>query len=343
MIQKIYTFTTLLGDAIIPKKYRKDVLTYLNKANVKEIPYFAYGISFYVGVIISLILDIIFFSTRVFTNFPFFIKLLLSIVVIPAIFIFIYFVSIFIYRIYLDAKIYHKVRKMEKVFPEFLSVLSLNLRSGQSLEQALENSTQKEFEYLTDEINLVTKRIKLGTDADASVREFTNSYKSEIIEETFDLILISWKKGASTPRLVDRIVENLNTQRFLREKIVAGVTSYKIFLTLLAFAIAPAMFALSYHLIKLIREISDQLIGVSNNAVLPIAINAVRINDPHFITFSALVVIAIAICVGVINSIVKTGSIRDSYKQILFYALFSFISYRIFMILFENFFTLFAV
>jgi archaellum biogenesis protein FlaJ (TadC family) len=332
-----------LGDSIIPKKHRKGIIKYLERASITDVPYFQYGIATLVIFLLAIIADILFLTTKTFSNAHIILLIIISFVIIPLIFIILALFLIFFYKLYLEAKVYLKIRNMEEVFPEFLSELGLNLKSGQNLDEALQNSTEKEFGYLSEEIQRICKKIRLGVEVEAAIREFTNSFDSEIIEETFDLILTSWKKGSSTSQLVDRVYDNMQVMRYLKRKVIASVTSYRIFLSVVTIIIAPAMFALSYHLISLIKSITGQISEVSSSVVFPIAINAVRVNETHFIWFSAIALVLMSACTAMIISIIKTGTIKEGYKQVALFAAGSIIAYRIFMYAFQYFFSMFNV
>lgn len=337
---KLRLFIESMGDGIIPKKYRKGVLKYLERASIEEVPYFKFGMGAIMILIASMIVDGLLMTAELFANALFAIPLIF-LMFLPLIFAIISLIVIFAYKLYLEAKIYYKVRQMEEMFPEFLSELALNLKSGQNLDEAIGNSTEKEFGYLGQEMEKVCKKVRLGTDVEAAIKEFTESYDSEIIGETFDLMVTSWKKGGTTSQLVDRIYENLEMIRYLRRKVIASVTSYRIFLSVVTIIIAPAMFALSYHLINLIKTITGTISEVSSNVVLPISINAVRINNVHFMWFSALALIIMSVCTAMIISIIKTGSIKEGYKQVVLFAAGSIISYRICLTIFQLFFATF--
>ena len=143
--------------------------------------------------------------------------------------------------------------------------------------------------------------------------------------------------------MIDRIYDNITTTRFLKKRVVASVTGYKLFLSTITLLIAPALFALAYYFIDLIRAIINKISLTQTQAVFPIAINMIRINDAHFKWFSIMELIIVAVCTAMIISIIKTGTVKDGYKQLFFYALFSYISYSIFMFLFANFFAMFSV
>ena len=342
-LDRLRVFTELVGDAIIPKMYRRSILKYLERASISTIPYFKYGIAAYFAITAAIVLDALLLSTKHFGNVTWYLKVILALAFFPLIFIALSSILILFYKIYLDAIIYRKTRQMEDVFPEFLAEFSLNLKAGSSIEEAMANSTEKEFGYLNDEIQNIVKKVKIGMDVETAINEFTDNFKSDIIEETFDLIIISWKKGSKTTQLIDRIYDNITTTRFLKKRVVASVTGYKLFLSTITLLIAPALFALAYYFIDLIRAIINKISLTQTQAVFPIAINMIRINDAHFKWFSIMELIIVAVCTAMIISIIKTGTVKDGYKQLFFYALFSYISYSIFMFLFANFFAMFSV
>jgi Flp pilus assembly protein TadB len=336
-------FIETVGDWSIPKRYRKIVLNYLERASINEVPYFTYGIATCFVFILSFIITLIFLRTSYFSNINFIIGfILLSIIIIPVFLLFNYIIT-FLYILYLQTKINYKIRKMEEVFPEFLSELSLNLKSGQSLEEALGNSVEEEYGYLSEEIERICKKVRLGVEVEVAVKEFTNNFDSEVMEETFDLIITGWKKGTATSQLIDRIVENLEVIRFLKRKIVASVTSYRMFLSIVTIIIAPAMFAISYYLIDLIRTMIGRISLMSSNVSLPITVTAVRINTDHFQLFSILALIVMSVCTAMIISVIKTGTIKEGYKQMLFFGVASFISYKIALFIFSYFFAMFNI
>lgn len=339
----IYRFTEFLGDSLIPKKFRPQIVKYLAKADIDEVPYHDFGVAALWIFVISAGIDVLLATHSLFANIPLIAKIPIGAVLLLPIFTLISSIAISFYYAMLKVKIATKIRQMEDVFPEFLEELSLNLKAGQSLEMALENSTEPEFGELTREIELICKKVSLGIDLEVAVREFIDSYNSDLLKETFDLIIVGWRKGTKITQIVDRFYENMTLTRHLRNKVIASVSNYRIFLTFVTVLISPAMFALAYHLIVLVRNITSKVIGVSQNVVLPINISAVRINDNHFIMFSYIALVLISISTSMIISLIKTGTIEEGYKQIIIISTLTVLSYALFLMVFAKFFTMFAV
>ncbi len=339
--ERARAITSFIGDAVIPRKHRRRIARYVEVADLKWSAHTMFGVLVYVIAFLSFVLASFFvmigpltdasFVLRFLFFFPFFIAFFLILLIFGRIAV----------KYYIDARVFAKVRVMEEVFPEFLSEVSLNLKSGQGMEKALSLAAKQDYGTLSDEMLRVAARMELGFDLQSGIESFVESYPSDLMKDTFELILISLRRGGQTPRLIDRLVLNMKTRRNLRDKIVASVANYRIFLATVTVLIAPAMMALSYHVISLIRSITTEVMQVTQQATLPISVAAVRFEDTHFIVFSMLTLFAISTFSSLIVTYIRNGNIKGGSKQLMFYVLSSLAAYGFFMVVFAQFFVLF--
>jgi len=173
MYQRFRVFTEMIGDALIPKNYRQRIHYHLDRASITTIPYYKLGIGAYIIMILSIISSIIMINIPVLINVPVIAKTVVAIIGVIFYFTIYTFLTAFSLTLLIDLRIYKKERHMERVFPEFLSELSLNLKAGNSLLEALENSTEKEFGPLNDEIARITQTVRLGKSIDDAITNFT--------------------------------------------------------------------------------------------------------------------------------------------------------------------------
>lgn len=332
-----------LGEAAIPHKRRTDIVQRFRIARMNQTPEKTYLHVFYSALLVALVGSAVLVFFTGYGNAPLLTKVIVYIFLSMALFGGMLLLGKFFIKQVIDARIYGIVRDMEDQLPEYLAEVSLNLKSGQDLEDAISNAAQEDFGELSEAMKHVSTRIDLGFDMEGTIREFMSSYQSDLIDESFELILISWKKGAQTPKLVDRVVDNMKDMRNLREKIVASVANYKIFLGTVTVALAPAMMALSFYIIALVRDITTEVMQVTQNSVLPITVNAVRFQNADFIWFSVLAVIIISMSTSFIISYINSGDIKGDTKQLAIYIILSLVSYGFFMLVFRNFFKLFSV
>ena len=65
---------------------------------------------------------------------------------------------------YVDLKIFNRTKQVEAVLPEFLNMVSENLKGGMAFENALWSSIKPEFGVLGDEMRLTAKKVITGQD-----------------------------------------------------------------------------------------------------------------------------------------------------------------------------------
>jgi pilus assembly protein TadC len=336
------TFTMLMGAAAVPRSERTSIIRRLQLAKLDAHPYLLYGVTMYAMSALAFVAAII--ASLMFAGVTSPVA-----TVLLAVFFLILFMGVgvlltrLVLRLIIDTRIAYRVQAMEEELPDFLAELSLNLKSGLSLHQSIARASAEDFGELSEAMRHVATKVRLGYGLEEALRDFIEGYPGDQLRDTFELILISWRKGASTPKLIDRMVSNMKVMRNLREKISASVANYRIFLATITVLVAPAMMALSFHVIDLIRSITTEVMLVTSSATLPFSVQAVQFDDVHFMWFSALTLVVIATFISLIITYIEKGSLNGGRKQLFIYIATSLGSYFFFMMLFTVFFRLFQV
>jgi len=155
MLPKVI-FLEEFGKAFVPKKFIPNLRIYLLKAGLNEVPYKFFGLLFYITALITSVIFISFI-------FPFLKKLsLLKVLIYSFLGWFttqLLFATLFILLVYfyLDLKIYHRTKKMEEQLPDFLQVVSANLKGGMTFERALWSAIKPRFDVLGSEMAIASK------------------------------------------------------------------------------------------------------------------------------------------------------------------------------------------
>jgi len=152
--------------------------------------------------------------------------------------------SILLFSIYLlimkQMAYYNNIKKMELVFPDFISLMSSNLRAGMTVDRALLMSARKEFAPLDKEISQVGKDILTGREINESMKDLGRRTKSEEIQKTIQLIISGIRSGGNLSVLLEETATNMRERVFVKKRASSNVLMYVIF-----------MFALSTFLISL--------------------------------------------------------------------------------------------
>lgn len=333
---------TLFGKAFVPetmfsKPIRSRLRKYLLSAGYTDVPYAFFGLLFFITAVITYFIFIPFIYPSfqgIFFVFVFFLSFLSwAAIQLGILGIIILFIAFFI-----NIKIYRRTKEIESKLPDFLVLVSTNLKGGLSLEQSLWASIRPEFLLLGEEMTLVSKRVMTGNDLIEALQEFIDKYSSGSLRKNMTLIIGEIESGGKIVEVIDKVIDSLKRTRALREEMAAATVSYMFFIGAVVVVIAPALFALAFQLLQIIvgftSSLGSSLSGVSSVA-LPLNFNT-EIEINNFKKFSIMALAVTSIGSSMIISIIEKGDIRGGLKYIPAFTIASIVLYFVFMIVLGN-------
>jgi len=334
-------FLEEFGKAFVPKRLIPNLREYMLKADFNEVPYRMFGMMFYITALITTLIFVIFIypylSQKQFSLFGIYIFSFLGWFIVQ-----LFFAAFFIMLIYfyLDLKIYFRTKKMEDQLPDFLQVLASNLKGGMTFEKALWSSIKPRFGVLGSEMAIASKKVMTGYDVTKALIELSDKYNSLMLKRTVDLMISEMESGGNVSELIDRVVDNLKEVKSLKDEMSASAIAYVIFISVIVIFISPLLFALSFHLLKLLVNFIDKIAFSSQNMhVLPFLSSGSSVKMEDFRRFSIIALVVISFFSSLIVSIVEKGDMKGGLKYIPFYVGGSLIFYFIFV---KTFGTLFS-
>ena len=323
-------FLEEFGKAFVPKKFAPNLRKYLLKAGFNEVPYRSFGVLFYVSAIITTLIFITFIFPYL-KRFSLFEIYIFSFVSWFAVQLFFATLFILLTYFYLDLKIYFRTKKMEGELPDFLEVLSANLKGGMTFERALWASIKPRFAILGSEVAKTSKKVMTGYEIGKALTELADKYNSLMLRRTVDLMMSEVESGGNVAELLDRVVDNLKEIKELKDEMSASAIAYVIFISVIVIAISPLLFALSLHLLVLILGFIGRIsVATQSTTVLPFAFSKVK--DPaDFKTFSIAAISVISLFSSLIVSIVEKGDMKGGIKYIPIYVFGSMALYLLFV------------
>jgi pilus assembly protein TadC len=302
------------GKAFVFKKIRPYIRAYYKKAGYDEVPYAFFGILFYV----TLFFTAVFYVWKVypviesrssviilfFTFFSWFVIQSLMIIF-----------SVTVIYFNLNRRIYKRTKEMEKYLPDYLQVVSSNLKGGMSFEESLWTAIKPEFKVLAKEITAVSKKVMTGRDIKDSLMEFSEKYDSPTLKRAIGLILGEIESGGHITEVLDRLVDNMRETQELRDEMAASTLTYTIFIGAIVLFIAPALFALSYQLLHIIIGFSSQLSTIEAVS-LPVKFSEVVLDPEGFRIFSVISIAIISVFASILITIIEKGEVKGGLKYI---------------------------
>lgn len=324
-------FLKEFGEAFVPKKITPYLRRYLLKAGIPSVPYKFFGALFYLTALITAVIYVLFI-------YPFFLQysqlilLLLSTAIWFVIQISLAVFFILLVYFYVDLRIYKRTKKLEEMLPDFLQVVSSNLKGGMSFENALWGAIKPRFSILANEMAEVSKKVMTGHDVSSALTELEQKYDSLMLRRSIDLMISELESGGDIADLIDKIVDNFKETKSLKEDISASAVAYTMFIAAIVIFIAPLLFSLSFHLLNIILDFMSKMsVGTARVGTLPIAFGEVTVNPDTFRYFSIAALTIISFFSSLIVSIVEKGNIKSGLKYIPIFMLGSLFMYFVFM------------
>lgn len=326
-----------VGKAMVFESIRPGLRSYMAKAGFQEVPYVLFGQIFYALLGVFLAIYIPFISPKIQSDsfILFFTYHFFSVAGILALLAF--FAIIFIH-FYTNMRIYHRTKELEHILPDYLMLVSTNLKGGMAFEKALWDAIKPEFGVLANEIGLVSKKVMTGNEVVSALNEFVLKYESPILRRNFQLIIGEFESGGEITNVIDRIIQNLKKTQLLKKEMIASTVTYMLFISALVVAISPVLFALSYQLFFLIQGFMAVVATSASPAQGALQIAAPDIKAIDFQIFSVLAIVIIASGSAFITSIIEKGDFSAVIKYAPIYIISALIVYTISLFVLGNIF-----
>lgn len=329
------SFLEKIGKAFVPHRFRANIRRFFAKAGFRTVPYKFFGILFYIIIIITALIYVIFVYPRIsdlkiikFTILTFLYWIILPLLMSITLMLGFYFIA--------DLRIYKRVREMERTLPDYLDLVVANMKGGMNFEQALWAAIRPEFGVLAEEMAITSKKVLTGTDMEEAFKELSEEYESPTLRRAFELIIGEIGVGGNIIPVIDRVVRDLRETRELREELASTTLAYIIFTSVIVMLIAPALFALSFQLINTITRVSELM----SSSVAMTSTQAMTLLSPKktgsidlsaYKMFSIITLITISIFAAMITSVIRKGEVKAGVKYMPLYAIISVIAYLLFV------------
>ena len=322
-------FLEEFGKAFVPKRAIPNLRMFLLKAGITKVPYKFFGALFYLTAIITGIIYVLYIYPFL-QQYSQLVLLAASTVSWFTFQISLTFFFIMLVYFYVDLQIYLRTKKMEDMLPDFLQVVSSNLKGGMTFENALMGAIKPRFSILANEMAEVSKKVMTGHDVGVALSELGEKYNSPMLKRSIDLMISELESGGTISGLIDNIVKNIKETRALKEEISASAISYIIFIAAIVIVISPLLFSLSFHLLKIILSFVGRLAGTATGN-LPFSVSATTVDPENFRYFSMAAIATISFFSSLIVSIVEKGNIKSGLKYIPIFMIGSLVLYWVFM------------
>ncbi|MCH8329708.1 MAG: type II secretion system F family protein [Nanoarchaeota archaeon] len=244
--------------------------------------------------------------------------ILLSIVALwILVFIVLLFILWILFYVIVDLKIFKRKVDIEDVLPDYLQLTASNIKAGMTIDRALWYAVRPRFGVLAKEIEIVAKETMRGEDLKTALQKFADKYESVLLKRSISLLIEGLEAGGEIGNLLNKIAINIQENKIMKKEMAANVTTYVIFITFATIAAAPALFALSGVLIKVITNLGSTMGGVTSATTgFALSFSGSGIKYSDFKIFAVVSLIITSFFSSVIISTIKKGNAKLGFKYI---------------------------
>jgi pilus assembly protein TadC len=250
---------------------------------------------------------LIFCSVLILTTQKIFISIVLGFVIPISIYVYFYFL--------LQLKKYKRIKKMEEIFPDFLQLMSSNLRAGITIDRSMLLSVREEFDPLDKEIQKAGREIATGKSMELSLLNMAERIGSEKIHKTILLIISGMRAGGNLATLLEQTGTNMRENLFIEKKAASNVLMYVIFIFVAVAAGAPALFGLSTVLVEILTNLLSGIPDVEGTSV-PFTLSTISVSVAFIKYFALTFIIVIDILAALVLGLVSKGEEKEGLKYL---------------------------
>ncbi len=307
---------------IYPRALREKYLKNIENSGLKRRPEEYHNKRFFITILISIISLAAFYFLKI--------SLLYSILV--------FFGLLFFFYMKISLKASSRIKKMEAVFPDVISLTASNLRSGITIDRAFLLSARPEFSPLDEEILMMGRDIATGKDVVSALKNMSERIDSEKINKIISLISSGIRAGGNISDLLEQTSQNMREKEFLEKKSSSSILMYVIFIVFAIAIGAPTLFSLSSVLIEIIINLSSTIPDISTTRMdLPLTFNNIGLSKQFIIYFSIVFLFITDFISSLVIGLVNKGESKQGLRYFIPIFLFSLTIFFLFRIILLKF------
>lgn len=312
----------ILFSALIPESFiQNKVATWLTYAGSRDDEHIWIGTRMFFGTLIGIIFLLIPFSILPLINAFFEANIFLPYNVLLAISIFGFFAgflfTITIYYLHISYVIDGRRKMVEHILPDFLYLVSNNLKSGMTPFYAFRSAVRPEFGPLSEQIQIAAKKsLGVGSFAE-SLKQIGKRINSKVLEDTTRFFAQALRSGGRLAELIQTSADDIKQTNQLKRELITSTRMYVIFIMFVVIIASPILLAVSVQFLYILGSIQEQSnFGSSSGVAAQVGFGGggIGISPEFMINVSYSLIVTNSFLASIFIGVIGGGKIRDGLK-----------------------------
>ncbi len=258
-----------------------------------------------------------------------------------------YFVAFVVLSAYVVMRVEDRREKLEVVLPDFLTLVSSNIKAGMTLDQAMWYAAKPEFGLLTDEVRAIVKGSFSGESLEDALDELSSRFDSKVFTRTMLLLKQASTTGGELTDVLERTADDVRDTIIMKKEIGASLVMYEIFVLFASVVGTPFLFAVAGKLIEVFERIAVSMptgagAGGLFGPLSSLSFQGPIITSSDFFYFTIPIIFVTSLISSFIISAIRTGSRTQGLKYFPFVLVIAYLIYWIVSSALSSFFATFA-
>jgi flagellar protein FlaJ len=221
-----------------------------------------------------------------------------------------------------------RVSKLEAEFPAMVRDISLSVKSGMTIKDAMSVAAKGQYGALTKAIKQMDNMISWGVSFDDALLHFARKYPTLLIRRTVFTLLEASRMGGQLGEILEGIATDVEETKALEKRRNSETRPYLMVCYISYFVFLAVIMIMSYVFLPMMKQASEATSG----ATLPGGMGQFAVSDADLAKYNMLFFHALVIqgfFAGIVTGKMAEGKVVAGLKHSVFFIIVAVIAYTL--------------
>jgi archaeal flagellar protein FlaJ len=223
-----------------------------------------------------------------------------------------------------------RINRLEAEFPAMVHDISLSVKSGMNLKEAMSLAAGGQYGALTKAIKQMDNAISWGVSFEDVLLQFARKYPTVLIRRTVFTLIQASRMGGQLGEMLAGIATDVEETKALEKRRNSETKPYLMVCYISYFVFLAVIMILSYVFLPMMKEAAEATAGTS----LPTGIGQFAVSDTDLAKYNMLFFHALVIqgfFAGIVTGKMAEGKVVAGLKHSVFFIIVAVIAYTLLM------------
>jgi flagellar protein FlaJ len=221
-----------------------------------------------------------------------------------------------------------RISRLEAEFPAMVRDMSLSVKSGMTLKEAMSVAAVGQYGALTKAIKQMNNAISWGVSFDDALLHFAKKYPTLLIRRTVFTLIEASRMGGQLGEILEGVATDVEETKALEKRRSAETKPYLMVCYISYFVFLAVIMIMSYVFLPMMKEASEATSGVA----LPSGMGQFAVSDADLAKYNMLFFHALVIqgfFAGIVTGKMAEGKVVAGLKHSVFFIIVAVIAYTL--------------